>query len=98
LRARPKTSLRLSVSLRCELHLNLASNLIAPHGTPVPRHRLTPTTLAATPPPPQATIGAPCPVAASPAGCAGERLLHGNVLGADGRWNRFMTARYLRVG
>jgi hypothetical protein len=29
---------------------------------------------------------------------AGERLLHGNVLGADGCWNRFMTARYLRVG
>lgn len=29
---------------------------------------------------------------------AGERLLHGNLLGADGRWTRFMTARYLRAG
>jgi hypothetical protein len=26
-----------------------------------------------------------------------ERLLHGNSLGADGKWNRFMTARYQRV-
>jgi hypothetical protein len=26
-----------------------------------------------------------------------ERLLHGNLLGADGQWQRFMTARYLRV-
>lgn len=27
-----------------------------------------------------------------------ERLLHGNALGDDGRWARFMTARYLRTG
>lgn len=26
-----------------------------------------------------------------------ERLLHGNSLGADGKWTRFMTARYQRV-
>jgi hypothetical protein len=26
-----------------------------------------------------------------------ERLLHGNVQGADGKWVRFMTARYRRV-
>ena len=26
-----------------------------------------------------------------------ERLLHGNSLGADGKWTRFMTARYERV-
>ena len=26
-----------------------------------------------------------------------ERLLHGNSLGADGKWARFMTARYQRV-
>jgi len=26
-----------------------------------------------------------------------ERLLHGNSLGADGQWPRFMTARYQRV-
>jgi hypothetical protein len=26
-----------------------------------------------------------------------ERLLHGNVLGDDGQWTRFMTARYRRV-
>ena len=29
---------------------------------------------------------------------ADERLLHGNSLGADGKWTRFMTARYQRVG
>jgi hypothetical protein len=29
---------------------------------------------------------------------ANERLLHGNVQGADGKWKRFMTARYVRVG
>ena len=29
---------------------------------------------------------------------ADERLLHGNALGDDGRWVRFMTARYLRTG
>jgi hypothetical protein len=29
---------------------------------------------------------------------ADERLLHGNMLGDDGRWQRFMTARYLRTG
>lgn len=28
---------------------------------------------------------------------ADERLLHGNVLGDDGRWTRFMTARYWRT-
>ena len=28
---------------------------------------------------------------------ADERLLHGNVLGDDGRWTRFMTARYRRT-
>ena len=26
-----------------------------------------------------------------------ERLLHGNLQGADGQWTRFMTARYRRV-
>ncbi|MCU0769650.1 MAG: DUF1579 domain-containing protein [Burkholderiaceae bacterium] len=26
-----------------------------------------------------------------------ERLLHGNMLGDDGSWQRFMTARYRRV-
>ena len=29
---------------------------------------------------------------------ADERLLHGNALGDDGRWTRFMTARYRRTG
>jgi Protein of unknown function (DUF1579) len=29
---------------------------------------------------------------------ADERLLHGNVQGADGQWTRFMTARYRRTG
>lgn len=28
----------------------------------------------------------------------GERLLHGNVQDAEGRWTRFMTTRYVRVG
>jgi hypothetical protein len=28
---------------------------------------------------------------------ADERLLHGNVLGDDGRWTRFMSARYRRT-
>lgn len=29
---------------------------------------------------------------------ADERRLHGNVQGDDGRWTRFMTARYVRIG
>ena len=29
---------------------------------------------------------------------ADERLLHGNALGDDGRWVRFMSARYRRTG
>jgi hypothetical protein len=29
---------------------------------------------------------------------ADERLLHGNALGDDDRWVRFMTARYRRIG